>query len=101
MTARFATLRHQHRRTGFQRLRHLRHALHLAHQHRAAGGDPSCIGTRIAEGQHHGARLLLQHPVQRRGILVQLPGDEAAADALARAALQRQPVLALGQARSP
>ena len=39
---------------------------------------------------------MVQHPVKRRSVFVQLPGDEAAANAIRMCSLQRECVLTLG-----
>ena len=84
MSACRAALGHDQRGSSLDRLRDLVKPLDLADQPGAAGRDPRGIGARIAEREEHrlGRQRLVQHPIERRGILIQLPGDEAAADPL-------------------
>ena len=60
MPARFGALRHDDRGAGLDGLGSLFHALDLADQRSAAGGDARGITTRIAERQHHGAGAVLR-----------------------------------------
>jgi len=89
----------QHLGACFQSLCSLFQPLDLADQGRATGGDAGGVAAGVAKREHHGARTLferqVQHPVQRRGVLVEFPGDETDADALAVHRLQGQAIFAL------
>ena len=83
MTAGFAALRHDDAGPCFKCHGHLFKALHLANQGHIGSCYAGRIGPRIAKRQHDGARLVCawmrQHPIQRAGVFVELPGDEATA----------------------
>ena len=83
VAAGFHALHHHHRCSGFHCPGHLRQALHLAHQWHTCCLQPGAIGAWVSERQHdgRGPPVLVEHGVQGAGVLVQTPGDEAAAQA--------------------
>src|SRR5258708_4314770 len=54
--------------------------MHLANQRYAGFLDASGIRTWIREGQHHRARMPLEHHIEQSRILRNSPGDEPSSD---------------------